>query len=302
MANLLSQLGARIDTWNGAAKMRRFRRGWPATATENVRFYKTSMVQYRYLEEGVGPTIVFTVDPPMTIEVYGPLVQAFYSQFRVIVVELPAMGFSATLGGYGFGFEETNDDLASFLRTICGERSIFAFSCAASLAAIDLAYRMPELVSHLCLIQAGGTEAFAIWKAARDPKGILAKPVIGQLVMKRMAPRRMPQWYGLSVGRTEQIEHFCTCAERSFSQGAMWSLASAYQLYLDQRHELPQPSQPMLSIWGGADRSHPASNAHSLARLYSGVESVTFDHLGHTPELEEPDRVLDAITAFLAQS
>ena len=299
MRSFISSLGARIDTWNGAKKMEQYRNGWPAKATANVRFHRTPMVQYRYLDEGNGPTIIFTVDPPMTIEVYGPLVEAFSKEFRVVVVELPAMGFSATLSGYSFGFNETNDDLASFIRAVCGEGSIFAFSCAASLAAIDIAHRMPELASHLCLIQAGGTEAFVIWKAARDPKGILAKPVIGQLTMKRMAPRRMPQWYGLSVGRREQVEHFCSCAERSFAHGAMWSLASAYQLYLDQRQELPQPPQPMLSIWGSADRSHPASNAHSLARLYSDVHSVTFDHLGHTPELEEPALVLDAITNFV---
>ncbi len=174
------------------------------------------------------------------------------------------------------------------------------FSCAASLAAIDIAHRMPELASHLCLIQAGGTEAFAIWKAARDPKGILAKPVIG-LIMKRMAPRRMPQWYGLSVGRREQVEHFCSCAERSFAlvRSGRWPAPIALPR---PAAELPQPPQPMLSIWGSADRSHPASNAHSLARLYSDVHSVTFDHLGHTPELEEPALVLDAITNFVDRS
>lgn len=301
MSRFLAHLGARLDTWNGAAKMERFRTGWPARATRNVRFHRTSMVQYRYLDEGNGPTVVFTVDPPMTIEVYGALVNAFAPHFRVVVVELPAMGFSATQSGYRFGFRETNDDLASFIRAVCGEGSVFAFSCAASLAAIDIAHRLPELASHLCLIQAGGTEAFAIWKAGRDPKGILAKPVIGQLAMLRMAPRRMPQWYNLSVGRTEQIAHFCSCAERSFAHGAMWSLASAYQLYLSHRQELPQPPQPMLSIWGSADRSHPTSNVHSLSRLYPGVQSVTFDHLGHTPELEDPALVLATMKTFLGQ-
>lgn len=299
MTGALARLGARLDTWNGASKMARFRAGWPAKATPNVQFHRTPTVQYRYLDVGVGPTIVFTVDPPMTIEVYGSLIEVFSERFRVVVVELPAMGFSAALGGFGFGFHETNDDLASFIRTVCGEGSILAFSCAAGLAAIDIANRMPELASHLCLIQAGGTEAFATWKAARDPKGILGKPVVGQLAMRRMAPRRMPQWYALSVGRTEQIEHFCVCAERSFAHGAMWSLASAYQLYLNQSQELPKPSQPILSIWGSADRSHPAHNAHSLARLYPDVQSVTFDHLGHTPELEDPGLVLSAIKAFL---
>jgi pimeloyl-ACP methyl ester carboxylesterase len=58
----------------------------------------------------------------------------------------------------------------------------------------------------------------------------------------------------------------------------------------------------MLSIWGSADRSHPATNAHSLERLYTSVKSVTFEHLGHTPELEEPTLVLAAIKTFLEPS
>ncbi len=299
MTGLLTRMGARLDTRGGEAKMARFRKGWPAAATPGVKFHRTAKVQYRYLEAGNGQTIVFTADPPMTIEVYGPLVAAFAPHFRVIVVELPAMGFSAATGDYGFAFRETNDDLAAFLRAIAGEGSIFAFSCVASLAALDIAGRMPELASHLALMQAGGAQAFARWKAGRDPKGILARPVLGQIAMARMAPRRMPDWYRLSVGRKEQIPHFCNCAERSFAHGAMWSLASAYQIYMDVAEELPRPAQPILSIWGAADRSHPAGNAHSLAQLYEGVRTVTFDDLGHTPELEAPDHVLDAIQAFL---
>ncbi|WP_298193507.1 alpha/beta hydrolase [Novosphingobium sp.] len=298
MIGLLTRVGALIDTRGGKARMAHFRAGWAAAATPQVKFHRTEKVQYRYLEAGSGRTIVFTCDPPMTIEVYGPLVAAFSLHFRVIVVELPAMGFSATTSDYAFGFRETNDDLATFLRAVAGERSILAFSCVASLAALDIAGRTPELASHLALIQAGGSQAFAIWKAGRDPKGILARPIAGQLVMARMALKRIPQWYGLSVGRKEQIPQFCDCAERSFANGAMWSLASAYQIYMRQRAELPRPAQPILSIWGASDGSHPASNKHSLARLYEGVRTVTFDDLGHTPELEAPDLVLAAILDF----
>lgn len=103
------------------------------------------------------------------------------------------------------------------------------------------------------------------------------------------------------MGRKEQVEHFCSCAERSFEHGALWSLASAYQISLSQTRELPPPPQPILSIWGAADRSHPARNTHSLARLYPGVRCVPFDHLGHTPELEDPVLVLAAIADFLEQ-
>lgn len=299
MSDLLTRIGTRLDTWGAKTRMRRFREGWPSGASKGVAFYRSPKVQYRYRATGEGPTIVFTADPPMTLEVYDDLVAIFARRFRVVVVELPAMGFSAATEGYGFGFRETNDDLALFLRAIAGEQAIFAFSCAASMAAIDIAAREPDLCSRLVLIQAGDVEAFRVWKAGRDPKKILARPIVGQVVMRRLAPKRMPAWYRLSVGKTERIAHFCTCAERSFAHGAQWSLASAYQCYMDESVTLSKPRQPMLSLWGAADKSHPPNNAHSLKRLAPDAICETYDDLGHTPELENPDRVYESISAFV---
>lgn len=296
---LLTRLGTLLDTWGGEARMRRFRSGWPASASPGVGFHRTAKVQYRYREAGAGPTIVFTADPPMTLEVYDELIEVFSRRFRVVVVELPAMGFSATSRDFGFAFRETNDDLAGFLRAICGERSILAFSCVAGLAALDIAGRLPELASHLCVIQTGGVEVFARWKAGRDPRGVLARPVLGQMIMRRLAPKRMPAWYALSMGRRERIAEYCACAERSFEHGAMWSLASAYQCYMSEHDDPPMPTQPMLSLWGRADRSHPPQNVQALTALRSNVAAVTFDDLGHTPELEDPRRVFEAIDAFI---
>jgi pimeloyl-ACP methyl ester carboxylesterase len=299
MGTVLTRLGTRLDTWRGEARMRRFGRGWPAKASDGVRFYRSAKVQHRYREAGAGPTIVFTADPPMTLENYDQLVETFARAFRVVVVELPAMGFSATTSSFGFGFRETNDELANFLSGVCGERSILAFSCVAGFAALDIAWRRPELASHLCLIQSGDMAAFARWKAARDPKGLLGRPVLGQLLMRRLAPRRMPAWYAVSVGRRERIPDFCACAARSFDHGAMWSLASAYQCYMAWRSDTPAPSQPLLSLWGAADKSHPPQNVHTLRTLRQDVGCVTFDDLGHTPELEDSRRVFTAIEAFV---
>ncbi|MBX9747459.1 MAG: alpha/beta hydrolase [Hyphomonadaceae bacterium] len=234
----------------------------------------------------------------MTLETYDPLIETFASHFRVIVVELPAMGFSVASEDFGFGFGETNDELTKFLSAVAGERAIYAFSCVAGLAAIDIAVRSPALCSHLALIQTGDVAAFARWKALRDPKRILAKPVLGQLAMKRLAAERMPMWYALSVGKREMIAGFCQCAAESFRHGAQWSLASAYQCYMDDRQALSPPTQPLLSLWGEADRSHTPENQHSIKRLAPHAECVSFPELGHTPELEDPERVLGAIIAF----
>ncbi|MEO0713372.1 MAG: alpha/beta hydrolase [Pseudomonadota bacterium] len=303
---LLKRLGARLDTAHGRRKMRAFKEGWPGQTTDEIKFYKTAKVQYRYRErqcsQGTGPTIVFTADPPATLEVYDELFAVFSSRFRVIAVELPAMGFSAVSPDYGFGFRETNDDLAEFLRAVAGAEAIWAFSCVAGLAAIDLATRQPDLVSKIILMQTGDVAAFAKWKAARDPKRILAKPVIGQFIMGRIAHKRMPDWYELSVGNRDKIPHFCACAAESFEHGAMWSLASAYQTYMDAGIELGRPSQPILALWGLADRSHPSENAVSALNFSDTVEHVTFDDLGHFSELEDTQRVFKLIEAFAIDS
>ncbi|MBI1394311.1 MAG: alpha/beta fold hydrolase [Alphaproteobacteria bacterium] len=299
----MARLGLRLDTSGGTARRRAFRTGWPAHTSPEIKFYETPMVQYRYRERAGeisdAPTIVFTADPPATLEVYDELLNVFAKRFRVIIVELPAMGFSATSPDYTFGFSQTNDDLALFLRAIAGEGAIWAFSCVAGLAAVDLAVRQPSLVSQLVLMQTADVEGFQHWKAARDPKGILARPILGQFLMKRMAPKRMPDWYRLSVGNKDKIDFFCTCAAESFSHGALWSLASAYQVYMADRPPLASPNQPILALWGRADRSHPTENEASAARFSSQVVQLAFDDLGHFSELEDPLRVFGAICRYL---
>jgi pimeloyl-ACP methyl ester carboxylesterase len=302
MKSLLSTLATRLDTWNGSQKMRRFRNGWPSQTSKEINFYRSPKVQYRYRTAGSGPTIVFSADPPMTLEVYDDLIALFASQFRVIVVELPAMGFSATQQDFSFDFRETSDDIANFLQAVAGTQAILAFSCVAGLAAIDIAVRYPQLVSHLTLLQTGDVAAFARWKSGRDPKGILAKPIVGQMVMKNLASKRMPAWYRLSVGKKDMLEHFCNCAERSFAHGAMWSLASAYQVTMDPSLTLAEPAQPMLAMWGLSDRSHPPENVESAKRLSRNLHFVSFPQLGHTPELEDPAQVYAAISTFLQKA
>lgn len=301
MRKYLQRLGVRLDTAGAPARMRRVKCGWPASASPGVAFHNTCKVQFRYREAGAGPCIVFTADPPMTLENYNELVAAFSAQFRVIVVELPAMGFSVASEDFAFGFRETNDEIAQFVSEVAGEGAILAFSCVAGLAGIDVATRFPDLCSHLVLIQTGDVRSFELWKAGRDPKGVLATPILGQLAMKRLALKRMPAWYRLSVGKQELIDGLCTCAARSFSHGAQWSLASAYQCYMNANIALTAPVQPVLSIWGAGDRSHPSENMHAIRSLALNAQQVTFADLGHTPELEDPRRVLGAVLEFLAE-
>ncbi|MDZ7628481.1 MAG: alpha/beta hydrolase [Parvularculaceae bacterium] len=297
---MLSRLAARLDTSGAAKKLNTFREGWPSRSRPDIRFFDSGVTQYRYRERGSGPVIVFAADPPVTLEMYDELLDAFATRFRTIVVELPAMGFSAARASYGFGFEESADDIARFLRAVAGDGAILAFSCAAGMAAVDIAVRYPALVSALTLIQSTDWEGFQRWKAARDPKNILGKPFLGQIAMRKMGPKRAPDWFRLATGNKAMIEPFCQCAAETMAQGAGWPLASAYQRFLRAGSSpLGKPTQPVLILWGKADRSHGADAPERARTLGQNVRVVEVDHVGHFGDLEDTPLAFQIITEWL---
>ncbi len=297
---MLTRLAARLDTWGAAGRLKEFRTGWPAKSREDIRFFDTGLTQYRYRERGSGPAIVFAADPPVTLEMYDALLATFAQRFRVIVVELPAMGFSVAREGYGFGFRESADDVAAFLRGVAGERSVLAFSCAAGMAAVDIAARHAPLVSALTLIQTTDWQGFQNWKAARDPKKILEKPFLGQLAMRKMGPKRAPDWFRLATGDRAMVEPFCACAAETLRRGAGWPLASAYQRYLGPAvSPIGKPEQPILVIWGKADKSHGPDAPARAKSLGEHVRVVEVDHVGHFGDLEDTPLAYRLITEWL---
>ncbi len=297
---MLTRLAARLDTWGAETKIQQFRTGWPAKSRPDIRFLDTGVTQYRYRERGAGHAIVFTADPPVTLEMYDDLLALYAKRFRVIAVELPAMGFSAARDSYGFGFRESADDIARFIEGVGAAGGILAFSCAAGMAAVDIAARRPELASRLVLIQTTDWQGFQKWKSARDPKKILAKPVLGQLAMRKMGPKRAPDWFDIAVGNREMVAPFCACAGATLANGAGWSLASAYQRYMtDGPSPLGKPTQPILAIWGKKDRSHGADAPDRARSLGDHMHLAEIDHVGHFCDLEDPQLVFKLITDWI---
>lgn len=296
----LSRLAAYLDTWGGARKAEAFRNGWPAKTRDDIAFFDTGKVQFRYRMRGRGPAIVFTADPPVTLELYDEMIDLFSERFRVIIVELPAMGFTAARMSYGFGFHETNDEVAKFVDAVAGPGAILAFSCVAGLAAVDIAARYPALVSAMTLLQVTDWEGYKAWKAGRDPKKILAKPFIGQVAMRKLAASRAPAWYDLVVGVRNKMAPFCACAAEAHEHGSQWRLASAYQRYLfDGGSPLTAPEQKTLVIWGKEDGSHTDQSIERSSNLAKAAKVVELDGIGHFPELEDTKKAYDVVTGFL---
>ncbi|QKG70519.1 alpha/beta fold hydrolase [Erythrobacter mangrovi] len=303
MGSILQNLALRLDAGFNAKHIDRFRNGWPASSRSDISFFETDRVLFRYREiagPSGAPTLVFTADPPVTLEHYDAMIELASKDFRLVIFELPGQGFSPGKSAYRFGFRETNDEVARFLRQVAGEGAIYAFSCVAGLAAVDIATRYPELVCALILIQAADPGGLDVWKKSRDPKGILRKPILGQYMMRKLAGDRMPKWFELALGRASDHERFCSCSRTSMGHGALWSLASAFQAYHNADIELAQPAQPCLAIWGELDGSHTPETRASTTNMAPGMEVRSLPAAGHFPELQDPAIVFRTIKDWLA--
>lgn len=299
--NALQRWIVSLEMRGGARHAEAVRQGWAGRSRDDVRFFRGGHAQIRYRERGQGRPLVFAADPPVTLEFYDELLALYAGHFRVVVFEIPGMGFSVPVSGYDCGFTPANDGVAEFLQTVVGEPAVLAFSCVGGFAAVDIAVRHPHLVSHLVLIQTPSWSEALRWKHSRDPKGLLGRPLLGQLAMNRAKKTRAPLWFKLALGReTEPYPAYCGCAQEAIGHGAGWALASAFQHYLtDAAPPLPPASQPTLAIWGLMDRSHAPTDRQSSAQLARRVEFEQYPDLGHFPELEDPPRVLARIRTFL---
>lgn len=298
---MMTWLAARLDTFGAAKKQREAHSGWPSKTRQDIQFVRCGGVQFRYRERGKGQPIVFTADPPVTLESYDELLERYSTRFRVIVFELPAMGFSHADVDFDFRFQALNDSIAAFLSEVVGQPAALAFSCVAGLAAVDIARRHPTTASHLIQIQCPSWTEEVRWKKSRDPKNLLGTPFVGQLLMKKLRVNRAKPWLTLSVGRKDLMPALCSCAQASVDHGAGWHLATIFQSYLtDESPPFSSVNTPTLAIWGDLDGSHQGTDRASSLWMSSGHKAlVTLDHVGHFPELEDINGVYDTITEFV---
>jgi pimeloyl-ACP methyl ester carboxylesterase len=250
----------------------------------------------RYRDHGEGDDCyVFAADPPIVLEHYDELVGVLSRQARVIVLELPGFGFSPARPGFDFELGSTVRALELALERLGLRGVTLCFPCASAYVALALAHARPELVSRLLLAQAPAYAGELAWKQRRDPRGVLGRPVSGQLAMRAISKSRLPAWFALSVGDRERLRPFTELAAERLAAGARWSLASAFQRYLVDGVAPPQVEQPLLALWGERDRSHQGTDFESSRSLSRRTELVRWKDVGHFPELEAPERFVELL-------
>jgi pimeloyl-ACP methyl ester carboxylesterase len=211
--------------------------------------------------------------------------------------------------------------LDTFLREVVGAPAVLVGNSMGGLISATQAAARPDTVAGLVLVDP------ALPPPVRRPDPAVAGmfmtylvPGFGEFAMRMMQSRSSPEQAVRRVinlcfadpsrldprmlaAATELVKARAVLRgkEESFlraTRSLMWQLARPDR----NRAMLRRIDVPVLLISGEADRLVPVAAARAAAVANPAWDTVFLPGVGHTPQLETPDLVVDAVTGWLART
>ncbi|WP_225625801.1 alpha/beta fold hydrolase [Streptomyces werraensis] len=226
-------------------------------------------------------------------------IEALARCHRVIAPDLRGHGRSTRPAA--FSLRDHVDDMIGLLDELGLARTAVLGGSMGSYVAQALALAVPQRVSELILVLAtshGRTSSTdrVLAEHADELRGLSRERQQQWLSDRLFAPETPPSvrdqvhdWYvsrhslGLALS-PEQIE-----------------AANKAVLGFDFRADLATLEIPTLLISGRHDILNPPAEAERMARLLPSARLEVFEHSGHLPSLEEPERFDSTVLAFLTE-
>lgn len=252
-----------------------------------------------YIETvGSGPDVALIHGWGMHGGVWTDVRDQLALEYRVHVVDLPGMGYSAPVSPYDL------PQLAQVLAAALPQNTaVFGWSLGGQVA-LRLALDHPQQVSRLVLI--GATPRFV--NGSGWQSGVAAE-VFRQFAAQVAADYHdtMTRFLGLQAFGGESSRTLLRdLRERFFARpvpdSAVLQEALRILLETDLRAELPQLHQPLLLIHGNRDTLAPAEASRWMATQVPGAQLRVIEGASHAPFLSHPATFMAAVLPFLNHS
>jgi pimeloyl-ACP methyl ester carboxylesterase len=262
-----------------------------------------------YRDQGGGPALVCIHGFPSASWDWHKLWPALTARFRVIAPDMLGFGLSAKPRDYAYSLRDQADLHEALLAALGVSRAhVLAHDYGDSVAQELLARQLERAdglrLASVCLLNGG---LFPESHRARPAQTLLRSP-LGPLAARLVSERRFGAGFAEIFGpRTQPSadELHTVWQLNRHNQGLR--VAPQIIRYLDERREqrarwvgaLQHSPVPLRFINGPED---PVSGRHMAERyreLVPNPDVVLLEGIGHYPQLEAPDRVLEAFLAFV---
>jgi pimeloyl-ACP methyl ester carboxylesterase len=257
-----------------------------------------------YVDAGQGPPLLFVHGIGGDWRTWEPVLLPLAARHRVIAVDLPGHGGSAKgAGDYSLG------GMANVLRDLMGalevERATLAGHSLGGGIAMQFAYQYPERCERLVLVSSGGLgpDVGLLLRLATLPGSevflSLAAPAARSVIDFAAGAGRFldAAFFGRAFAALAEPE------TRAAFLGTLRGVVGTRGQLVDARDRLYlAESMPTLIVWGERDAVIPVDHAHAAHEAMPGSRLEVFDDAGHVPQLDDPERFVATVEAFLAET
>ena len=237
-----------------------------------------------YLDEGVGPTMVFVHAGPAWSFVYRDLIVRLRDRFRCVALDLPGTGLSQAAAGYRPSIQAGAAVFSAFVRALDLARVTLVTHDVGTPVALGAAVGMSERVVGLSV-----TEGFAWVGVLNDAVNLLAR-----ITASRAGAGR----HLSAAGRRVLLGPYRERAVRRNAAAMLGDAADAatYLRWLDAQLPATLGDRPLLLVFGSAS---PTVRDHFPQRWrtsFPNAQLVLVRGAHHFPMNDAPDLVANTIS------
>lgn len=249
---------------------------------------------------GSGHTVLMLHDADGDHLTFAPQVETLASAgYRAVAWDMPGYGRSAPIEPYTFkGLAQSCQQLIDALQ--CGPVTLVGHGMGAMLA-LETAVRAPALVRRLVLCAGGpalDAQALRDWVAPRE-QALDRLPEQGD-DMQALAQTLVPRFIG--TGALPEGVRLAVHALSRVYPGAYRRALQALPTFDRDAAALSGLHMPALLVGGDRDPCTPGVALQALAQVLPDAEHVQLGHVGHWPQLEDPEGFDGALLEFLART
>ena len=247
--------------------------------------------QVHYLEKGSGEPLVFVHGVGMRAEAWGPQIEYFSKNYRVIAVDMPGHGNSDKLDANA-GLEEFVAWASEFLSSVATEPVNLAGHSMGSLIALGISVTSPDLVRRVAILN-------GVYK--RTPQARAEVQARASALRKGEMDVGAPlaRWFANDPAFdsiAEKVKSWLDAMDMEGYATAYSAFALGDDIYADQWSSV---SCPALVLTGSEDYNSTAQMAETMANLAQNGMAIVLDGERHMPNLTAPDRVNASMQQWL---
>ncbi len=282
------------------------REGIPPVQYRTIHGYRRA-----YVDTGTGPPLLLVHGIGDSSDTWRPVLDQLALDHRVVLPDLLGHGRSEkpradySVAAYANGMRDLLAVLGIDRVTVVGH------SLGGGVAA-QFAYQYPERCDRLVLVSSGGIgrSVSPLLRMATVPGAELLMPLFGLPPVRAgsHALGRLAAMLGRGLGRdTEEIIAVVDALPNTTArQAILRTLRSSVDwrgqvITMVDRAYLVE-GVPTLVVWGAEDAIIPVSHARVAHAVLPGSRLEIFEDAGHFPHHTHPDRFVEVVSAFLAET